>query len=105
MLAARLHPVVLLDVWPEGEIEVLREVVRAAVWSVDWRWRRAHPEQRSIRVAHRHDHDHRLRLPGRDQVVEDDARASDRGPCLIRVAGPVQEVEHGIPAVAGLIPR
>ena len=48
------------------------------------------------RVAERHHDDHRLRLPGGDEIVEDVVRVADGGPAVVAVAGAVHEIEHGV---------
>ena len=43
-----------------------------------------------------HHHDHRLGLPGGDQVVENEAGAADASPGIVAVAGAVQQVEDRV---------
>ncbi len=57
----------------------------------------------AVDVTGRHHDDHRLRLVRRDQVVEDEARAADRGPRIVDVAGAVQQIEHGITLAVRLV--
>ena len=47
-------------------------------------------------VAQRHNHDHRLYFPLRDEIVENDVGAAHRGPCACVVAKTVQQIQHGI---------
>ena len=92
------HPVVLLDVRQQIGREIVGERIRSAADSghpLRRRGRHAAAERRAgaVDVTGRHHDDHRLRLVGRDQVVEDEARASDRAPRIVDVAGAVQQVE------------
>ena len=56
-----------------------------------------------IRIAVRHDDEHRLGLAGRDQVVHDHAGAAHVVPGIFIATGAVQEVEHGVARGAGFI--
>ena len=50
-----------------------------------------------------HDDDHRLRLAGGNQIVEDEIHVALRRPAALILAGAVQQVEHGIALVAILV--
>ena len=102
------HAIVRLDVRHEVRQEIPREVVGGEA-AVGGRRRTAAaprpPAWRRVRVPGGHHHDHRLRLLRGDQVVEDEARAADRRPGLVGVAGAVQQVEHRILLRARLVAR
>ena len=55
------------------------------------------------RVAVRHHHDHRLRFARCDQVVHDDVGAPHRNPRVLIAAAAVQQVQHGIAGLIGLV--
>src|SRR6185503_10743679 len=57
------------------------------------------------RVAGWHHHDHWLRALGGDQIVEDEAGASDGAPRVVAVTGAVQQVEDRVLLRAGLVAR
>ena len=67
--------------------------------------RGASPACRLTRVAGRHHDDHRLGLLRRDEVVQDESRASDRGPRVVGVAGTVEQIEDGELAAAQFVAR
>src|SRR5947209_6622935 len=77
------HAIVLLDVGHDVRLEVLDELIR---WRLRSRSRRsARTPAEGTRVAGGHDDNHRLRLPGGDQVVQNEAGAADRAPGIVAV--------------------
>jgi hypothetical protein len=57
----------------------------------------------AVDVTGRHHDDHRLRFVCRDQIVEDEAGASDRGPRIIHVARAVKQIENGVALAVHLV--
>ncbi len=95
-LAAGEDAVGLLDVGHDVGLEVGRELV-------DRRPGRAGVEGEGPGVARGHDDDHRLRLAGRDEVVEDEPGPADGPPGVVAVPSTVQQVEHRVALRARLV--
>ena len=84
---------VAIDIRDQRLVQVSPEI---AVGQQSGQW-----NVRSLRgVAKGHDHDHWLRTPSSDQVVEDIVGMAHLGPAVCRVARAVDEVEHRIVVTA-----
>ena len=109
-LAIGQHAIVLLDVRHQVGQEVVGERVGAGPDSRDSlrRSERHRPTERRARAVHvpgGHYDDHRFRAAGCDQVVEDEACATNRRPRIVDVACAVEKVEDWIAIAARLVTR
>ena len=86
MRLVRVYAIVRFRIRHHVVEEVLDELVGRA----------AAAAHRPLGVPGRHDDDHRLRLLRRDQVIQNEARAPHRRPCVVVIAGAVQEIKNGV---------
>ena len=90
VLSVRQHSVVLLDERHDVIQEIFEELIRLRPRGV-----RAPAKAERARVTGGHGDHHRLGLPGRDQVIQDEACSTHGCPRIVAIERAVQEIEDG----------